>query len=189
MNIDPQKEPVIVVDEQDNQLAIMERDIAEADNDNIIRYVYVLLFNSENEILLQKRGHKIKRYPDHWELSATGAVWEGEGYVQAAERKLPDELNMVVPLFHEHKSRIAVPGKADRMTAVFIGYVEDNKLVQPNREKVDEVRWVDVQEAESGYLLTPSCEEVLKWWKEHGQDIMEEVKQDTFKSSESLWSN
>lgn len=171
------KEPVIIVDDQDNQVAVMERAEAEKDEKNILRYVYVLLFNHEEQLLLQKRAAQLERFPNYWEVSASGAVWPGEGYVQAAERKLPDELNMKVPLFHEHKSVLPIPGKADRMTAVFVGYARNNELVQPNLEKVDEVRWVTTDEALKGYLLTPSCEFILRWWLEHGKDVMANVKE------------
>ncbi len=170
------KEPIIIVDDQDNQIAVVDREIAEMEIDNIIRYVMVLLFNDENQILLQRRSEKLVRFPNHWEVSASGAVWPDEGYVDAANRKLPDELNMKVPLFHEYKTTIAIPEKASRMTAVFVGYVPQLKLVQPNQEKVQEVRWVHVDEALKGYLLTPSCLTVLRWFKEHGDAIKENIK-------------
>lgn len=169
-------EPVILVDKDDNEIQIRERSQVENDPSLIIRYVYVLLFNDEKQLLLQERASDLTRFPNHWEVSASGAVWKGEGYVDAANRKLPDELNMKVPLFHEHKSIIQIPGKASRMTALFIGYVPTLDLVQPNQEKVKEVRWVDLEEALKGFLLTPSCEETLNWWKEHGEQAMENVK-------------
>lgn len=170
------KEPVIIVDDQDNQIAIVDRKIAEVDETNIIRYVSVLLFNDNGEVLLQRRSDKLERFPRHWEVSASGAVWPDEGYVDAANRKLPDELNMKVPLFHEHKSLISIPEKASRMTAVFVGFVKELTLVQPNEEKVEEARWVHLDEALKGYLLTPSCEQVLSWWREHAQAIQETIK-------------
>lgn len=174
---DQSEEPVIVVDDQDNQVEILPRKVAEADESKLIRYVYVLLFNDEGEVLLQRRNPDIERFPNHWEISASGAVWPGEGYVDAANRKLPDELNMRVPLFHEHKNRYHITGKADRFIAVFVGYVSNADLVQPNPEKVSEVRWIKPAEAKAGYLLTPSCEVVLTWWEKHHDHVMKNVKE------------
>lgn len=175
--MDPSKDPVIVVDENDDQLEIAPRAEAEADTSKIIRMVYILLYNEEDQILLQERQGTLERFPGHWEVSASGAVREGEGYVQAADRKLMDELGMHVPLFHEHKSVIKVPGKAGRMTAVFIGKVTDLNEVKPNQVKVKGTRWVGIDLALKGFLLTPSCEEVLKWWGEHGEEIKKNVEE------------
>lgn len=173
------KEPIILVDDQDSQLEIVERTSVENDPSKIIRYVYVLLFNDNNELLLQERAETLSRFPRHWEVSASGAVWPTEGYLQAAERKLPDELNMKVPLYHEHKSLVQIPHRASRMIAVFVGYVPELDLVQPNAEKVQQVRWVHPDEALKGYLLTPSCEKILQWWQEHKEQVIENVKSQT----------
>jgi isopentenyl-diphosphate Delta-isomerase len=170
------KEPIILVDEQDTQLEIVERPTVENDASKIIRYVYVLLFNDIGQLLLQERASTLSRFPSHWDVSASGAVWPEEGYQQAADRKLPDELNMKVPLFHEHKSLLSIPAKASRMTALFVGFVPELDLVQPNAEKVADVRWVEPEEALKGYLLTPSCKETLEWWQDHKAEIIENVK-------------
>lgn len=178
-NMDLSKEPIIVVDKDDNELEILPRKEAEADKSKIIRMVYIFLYNPDEQILLQRRHADLERFPNYWEVSASGAVRPGEGYVQAAERKLQDELGLSTKLFHEHKFLIAIPGQASHMAALFIGEVKDLEAVHPNQVKVSEVRWLRPEEAEKGYLLTPAVEQVLRWWKERGENVMKTISRDS----------
>lgn len=171
------KQMVVVVDELDNQVEVAPRQAAEQDQSKIIRMIYILLFNDDGQILLQRRHGDLERYPNYWEVSASGSVLPEEPYPDAAQRKLKDELGLSVPLFHEHKSVINIPEKADRLTAIFVGKVDDLTAVKPNEQKVKEVRWVHTEEGKQGYLLTPSCEYVLNWWEKHGEEIIKNVEE------------
>ena len=174
--MDPSQEPVIVVDDQDNEVAILPRLEAEADEAKNIRMVYILLIDDEGQILLQRRHGSLARFPNYWTVSASGAVYPKEGYVQAAERKLFDELGFTIPLFSAHKELLLVPKQASRMTNIFVGKVKDIAVVKHNTSKISELRWVSIEDAEKGYLLTPSCAKVLKWWGEHGADVRKDVE-------------
>jgi len=175
-NIDRSKEPVIVVDKDDNQIEVSPRTESENNPAKIIRFVYVLLFNQEGQILIQRRHADLERFPNYWTASASGAVFPEESYPQAAERKVQDELGVSPKLFHQTRIRLGVPEKADRMTGVFVGYVDDITQISPNEIKVSEVRWVTTEEAEKGYLLAPSFAQLLQWWKQSEEDVKKEVK-------------
>ena len=170
--MEPKLEPVIVVDKDDNQLQISPRAAVESDTGKIIRYVYVLLYNHEGQLLLQRRHADLLRFPNYWEVSAAGAVRPEESYPDAALRLLQDELGVSLPLNHERRSVIFIPEKASRLTAVFIGKVEDIANISPNKVKVSEIRWLHPEEGLKGYLLTASCEDVLEWWRKHADDLM-----------------
>ncbi len=165
-------EPVILVDKDDNEVGILDRAQAEVKPDTIIRMVYVLVSDASGRILLQRRRPDIERYPNYWTVSCTGAVHPQEGYVQAAERKLKDELGLNMEVKMARKEVLRMPGRASYMTALFVGAVNDLSLSNLDVTRVQEVRWLELDEARHGYLLTPTAEQVLNWWAEHRKDFV-----------------
>lgn len=165
-------DPVILVDKQDLEIGTMDRAQAELKPDAIIRMVYLLLVDKEGRLLLQRRKPDLERYPNYWTVSATGAVHPGEGYVKAAERKLMDELGIAIPVSMVRKEILPLPGRASYMTALFVGRVDDPTSIRPDEKRVQEVRWLRLDEALQGYMLTPTCEQTLRWWQKHGQDFL-----------------
>lgn len=164
------EELVILVDRDDNEIGTAPREQAELDPKNTIRMVYVLLHDGKGQVLLQRRSNTLKRYPHYWTVSATGAVFPGEGYVQAAHRKLQDELTVRLPLALARKSVVSVPGRASLMMALFVAQIDNLNDIAPNPDKVVQVGLVSLEDAAQGYLLTPTCANVLGWFKEHAQE-------------------
>jgi len=58
------------------------------------RATYILVFNSRNELFLQKRTMTKDIYPGHWDVAAGGVVLAGESYAVSAERELLEELGV-----------------------------------------------------------------------------------------------
>jgi len=86
---------VTEVDKDDNVMG--SRHILEfPDSDRIHRGALVLIFNSENNILLQRKAKDCLLYPGTWDFSAAGFVDEGESYEQAAVRETKEELGIKI---------------------------------------------------------------------------------------------
>ena len=58
------------------------------------RAVHVLVFNSKQELFLQKRSMKKDRQPGLWDSSASGHVDSGESYDHCAVRELREEIGL-----------------------------------------------------------------------------------------------
>ena len=58
------------------------------------RATHVLVFNSRNQVFLQKRSLKKDRQPGLWDSSASGHVDGGEDYDACAVRELREELGL-----------------------------------------------------------------------------------------------
>jgi 16S rRNA (adenine1518-N6/adenine1519-N6)-dimethyltransferase len=54
--------------------------------------------NSRDELLVQQRSSTKDSYPLHWTSSASGHLDAGEGYLEAAERELREEMGLEAPL-------------------------------------------------------------------------------------------
>lgn len=62
------------------------------------RAVHILVFNLQGDIYLQQRSLQKSSFPNCWDSSAAGHVDAGEDYLQAAQRELEEELQVVEPL-------------------------------------------------------------------------------------------
>ena len=58
------------------------------------RAVHVLVFNSRNELFLQKRSMKKDCFPGAWDSSASGHLASGESYDSCAVRELGEEIGL-----------------------------------------------------------------------------------------------
>jgi len=85
-----------VVDDQDVVLRAEPRDTVHVNN-LLHRAVHMILLNSKNHVLLQKRSIWKDRNPGLWDSSAAGHVDSGETYREAALRELREELGIPSP--------------------------------------------------------------------------------------------
>lgn len=85
-----------VVDDQDVVLRAEPRETVHVNN-FLHRAVHMILVNSKNHILLQKRSIWKDRNPGLWDSSAAGHVDSGETYRDAALRELREELGIPSP--------------------------------------------------------------------------------------------
>jgi 16S rRNA (adenine1518-N6/adenine1519-N6)-dimethyltransferase len=86
-----------VVDRNDCVLCDASR--ARVHGDNLRhRAVHILIFNAASEVYLQKRARWKDRNPLLWDSSAAGHVRVSEGYDEAAQRELQEELGVNLKL-------------------------------------------------------------------------------------------
>ena len=83
-----------IVDEQDKVIGQASRQEAHGNSSLIHRVVHVLVFNSKEELFLQKRSPFKDVHPGKWDTSVGGHVDVGESYEHAALREMREELGM-----------------------------------------------------------------------------------------------
>jgi len=107
--------------------------------------VHVCVFNSAGQMLIQKRCHAKRAWPDLWDVSAGGSALAGEESWQAAERETREELGLklnlehVRPHFCIHYSR-----GFDDFYAVMTDV--DLSTLTLQQSEVAEVRWASLEE-------------------------------------------
>jgi len=77
----------------------------------IHRACYILVFNEQGQLFLQKRTATKDLYPSCWDIAAGGVVLAGESYGLSAERELLEELGV----------------KAENFTHLFDQYFEEDE--------------------------------------------------------------
>ncbi|MDJ0956576.1 MAG: NUDIX hydrolase YfcD [Arenicellales bacterium] len=86
-------EIVSIVDESDNIVGQEPRHVMRAQG-LLHRVTYIFVFNTNGELLVQKRTYDKDLYPGYYDLAAGGVVCVGESYEQSALREAREELGI-----------------------------------------------------------------------------------------------
>lgn len=143
------------------------------DKNLLHRSIHILVFNSKNQIFLQKRSMSKDENPGLWDTSSAGHVDSGESYDECAHRELWEELHIKAKLkaftkieacqetYHEH-------------VQIYICKTDATILI--NKDEISEGRYFDWAalpkevERDSG-LFTSSFKLILKMYA--GENLMD----------------
>lgn len=96
--MNPEEEIVLIVDELNHEVAHVPRKVMR-EGGLIHRASYILVFNRNREIFVQKRTMTKDVYPGYLDVATGGVVLAGESYELSAKRELAEELGVhKVPL-------------------------------------------------------------------------------------------
>lgn len=107
--------------------------------------VHVCIFNSKNQLLIQKRQPSKKGWPNMWDITVGGSALRGESSCQAAEREVFEEIGLKLDLSDARPD----------FTINFVDGFDDYYLLEQEvnldelhlqTEEVQAVRWVDQEE-------------------------------------------
>src|SRR5260370_18550514 len=99
----------------------------------IHRSTYILVFNSKDEIFVQKRTLTKDVYPGYWDPCTGGVVLENESYEDGALRELEEEIGVAGELLDSIFAFYFEGGRLWRGVRVFVG-VTDGPVRVPSRD-------------------------------------------------------
>ena len=108
--------------------------------------VHVCIFNSRNQLLIQRRQPFKKGWPNMWDLTVGGSALAGDGSCETAEREAWEELGL----------KLDLSGRRPNFTVNFSNGFDDYYIVRQDvdisqlklqQEEVRCVRWADREEA------------------------------------------
>ncbi len=134
------EELITEVDKDDKFLCLRPRNDFYQNHKLIHRSANLLLFNVNNELLLQKRSENSNWFPGLYDFSASGTVGD-ESYEECMAREIKEELGLKIN-FNEafkyfHESEV---GRTFKM--VFIS--TNTGDIKANVLEVDSVRWINL---------------------------------------------
>ncbi|MDX2433001.1 MAG: NUDIX hydrolase YfcD [Desulfobacterales bacterium] len=88
-----QDEIILIVDKDNNETGSAPRHEMRA-RGLPHRAAYILVFNSKDELFVQKRTMNKDIYPNYYDIAAGGVVLAGESYDESAVRELEEELGI-----------------------------------------------------------------------------------------------
>ena len=142
-------EEVVVVDSKDKQIGVLEK--LEAHKlGKLHRAISVLVFNSNGELLLQKRAADKYHSSNLWTNTCCSHPRPFEDIAQAAKRRLREEMNIEANLnwnfSFEYKTNFENGLIENELDHVFIG--ESNQIPLPDPHEVSDWKYVNMEELE-----------------------------------------
>jgi isopentenyl-diphosphate delta-isomerase len=138
---------VVLVDEQDNAIGTMEKQQAHIEG-VLHRAFSIFIFNSEKELLLQKRASSKYHCGGLWTNACCSHPRENENTQDAANRRLEEEMGMqcsLTPIFtFVYKAGFENGLTEHEFDHVFFG--ESNQTPKINTEEVEAYRYISMDD-------------------------------------------
>jgi len=148
---------VVLVDEQDNAIGTMEKQQAHVEG-VLHRAFSIFIFNSEKELLLQKRASSKYHCGGLWTNTCCSHPRENESVVDAANRRLQEEMGMqssLKPIFtFVYKAEFANGLTEHEFDHVYFG--ESNEMPSINNEEVEDFRFIGMKELQLEIKESPN---------------------------------
>lgn len=155
---------MVLVTEKDEVLGLMEKMPAHQ-NGVLHRAFSVFLFDASDRMLLQRRAQGKYHSPGKWTNAVCSHPRSEESYLQAAHRRLEEELGISTALeekFHFiYKADVGGGLWEHELDHVFVGRYEGEFRL--NAEEVSEVRYVTMEALEEEIRTYP--DRFTEWFK------------------------
>lgn len=157
-------EKVILVDEQDNAVGTMEK--LEAHRKGILHRAFsILIFNSQGQLLLQKRSLEKYHSGGLWTNTCCSHPFPGETLEQATQRKLKQEMG--IDLQPEFAYKFIYKASLDNdlieheYDSVFTGLYDGKPAI--NKDEVADWKFVDISSLKQDIAENP--DRYTYWFK------------------------
>ena len=175
-------EQVILVDINDNQLGVMEK--MEAHQKGLMhRAISVFIFNSQGQMLLQKRALHKYHSPGLWSNACCTHPRPSETQINAAHRRIKEEMGMSCSLHWKFKFNYITHFDngltENELDHVFVGYSNDVPCLNP--EEVVDYKYMSINDINRDVSANPS--NYTSWFKICYQRLLEELNMPSSKIS------
>jgi isopentenyl-diphosphate Delta-isomerase len=159
-------EQIILVNEQDHEIGQEEKQTVH-EKALLHRAFSVFIFrknNGQQELLLQQRQHDKYHCGGLWTNSCCGHPRPGETIVEAATRRLQEEMGFVVVLqevgMFQYRAEFDNGLVENEIDHVLIGFLQDQEI-KPNPAEAADYRWIDMPELQAE--LSDNPENFTPW--------------------------
>jgi isopentenyl-diphosphate Delta-isomerase len=158
------EEYVVLVDENDNEIGLAEK--LEAHQKALLHRAFsVFIFNDKAELLLQQRAKHKYHSGGLWTNTCCSHPRPNEAVLDAAHRRLNEEMGMKVALEKKFDFVYRTPFDNDlteyEFDHVFVGY--SNELPILNRAEVEDFKWKSIEDIKTDMILFPDA--FTSWFK------------------------
>lgn len=143
-----------VYDENGKYLGVKPKSFCHSKNPGVFhKPVWIWIFNSKGEILIQKRAETKKFMPNKWDGSATGHVVAGEDSLQGCIREVYEEIGM---LFNEKDFEFMGEFPAPEVWEFGQVYLLKTDFaidkIKMQEEEVSDVKWIGFEKFKKLFL-------------------------------------
>ena len=157
------EEKVVLVDKSGNQIGLMPK--LEAHQKGILHRAFsIFLFNSENQILLQKRSLIKYHSRGLWTNTCCSHPRDGEDIIDAGKRRLYEEMGIKTELKKEFEftyNAVLENGLTEHeFDHVLIGNFNGTPIL--NKDEVEDWKWMSLEEIEKD--INENKEDYTVWF-------------------------
>ena len=158
------KEKVSLVDENDTQVGLMPK--LEAHQKGLLHRAFsVFIFNSNHQLLLQKRAVSKYHSGGLWTNTCCSHPREGEETINAANRRLIEEMGIKTNLRKVfdfiYKAELDNELTENEFDHVFYGLYNEDPII--NTEEADDFKWIDMETLNND--ITVNGQNYTVWFK------------------------
>ena len=163
--VSSESEELILVDDEDKELGFLNKKQCH-DGDGILHRAFSLfVFNSDGELLLQKRSEGKRLWPLFWSNSVCSHPRKGESMEVATRRRMRDELGIEAELEFIYKfsyqAQFGELGSEYELCSGFLG--RTNQPYFANRTEIAEARYISREALDEELQSDP--ERFTPWFK------------------------
>jgi isopentenyl-diphosphate delta-isomerase len=162
-------EEVVLVDEKNNVLGTMPKAEVHQKETPLHRAFSVFIFNKDGKLLLQQRSYKKKTWPGVWSNSCCGHPKLNENNIEAAKRRIKEELRINIDSIDEiasYRYSFSKDGiMENEICPVLMGFTQEEPKI--NEDEIESVKWIswgeflkDIEDNQEKY--SPWCIEQAK---------------------------
>jgi isopentenyl-diphosphate delta-isomerase len=170
-----EKEYVVLVDEHDNELGLMEKLQAHREG-KLHRAISVFIFNSQKELLLQKRADEKYHSGGLWTNTCCSHPFPNEEPAKAAVRRLQEEMGLHANLQHVfnffYQANVENGLTEHEFDHIYFGFSDEIPAANPS--EVSAWKYANMQEIEQEMQQNP--QEFTIWFKLIFQKIKDQLK-------------
>jgi len=157
-------EYVILVDEQDNEIGLKEKQEAHI-HPELHRAFSVFIFNNENELMIQQRALTKYHSPGLWTNTSCSHPRKGEKTDEAAHRRMKEEMGFDCDFSEAftfiYKADVGGGLTEHEFDHVFIGHSDGKPVI--NKEEVNDWKYVTMKNIRKDMDNSPG--KYTKWFQ------------------------
>lgn len=174
--MNPSLDNVILVNENDTQIGVCEK--LEAHQKGLLHRAFsIFLFNSSNELLVQKRAASKYHSANLWSNTCCSHPAPGETVQEAAARRLNEEMYLTSELFHlfhfNYQVKFDNGLTENEIDHVLIGKTEKTPKINP--EEAREYHWMSLEHLQKDMNENPT--EYTYWFQYIIRNFIENLQQ------------
>ena len=157
------EEKLVLVDKNDNQIGLMPK--MEAHQKGILHRAFsIFIFNSENQILLQKRSSNKYHSGGLWTNTCCSHPRDGENIIDAGSRRLSEEMGIKTELKKAfnftYKAELENGLIEHEYDHVLIGEFNGSPIL--NKDEAEDWKWMSLEEIEKD--INENQEDYTVWF-------------------------
>jgi isopentenyl-diphosphate delta-isomerase len=162
---------LILVDAEDNVLGYETKETCHQGKGKLHRAFSIFIFNRNKELLIQKRSSLKPLWPLYWSNSVCSHPRQGEADLDAAHRRLKEEIGIKAPLQFlfkfQYRASFKGIGSENELCSVYIG--KTGVPITANRQEIDQWRYINLEELDRDIKTRPEI--YTPWFKMEWQRI------------------